>query len=305
MRANPWLVGVVCMAASLSGCGGSAPTVPVDDLVREAGARDLAGKQDEAIALFQQALKQAPDSYAAHYGIGRALDLAGRYDEARAHFAKAIDVAQEGNREQALRMMAIAWTFAGNVDEAVRVFQQVFDRRVEANNFGAATEVANEIGRVYLEHGDFDRATQWYRVAHATALRERDLPEWRVDLAQMRLAHAEARIAARRGRERDARAHEAVVKTLLAKGGNDDQRIQYPYLAGYVEFYLGNYRAAISELEQADQKDPFILLLLAQAHEKLDENDRAREYYRRVLDSTSHAVNNAFARPFARAKAGA
>jgi len=301
MRVGFLVISAVCAAASLS-CDSRNQAPSVDDLVRDAGALDLAGKTDEAIRLFQQALAGAPDSYAAHYGIGRALDLAGRYEEARQHFARAIELAAEGNRDQAMRMMAIAWTFAGRVDDAARVFGQVFDRRMAASNFGAAAEVANELGRVYLEHGDLDEAEHWYQTARTTALRETDMPGWRIDLVEMRWAHAAARLAARRGRADEARRHQASVKALLDKGGNDDQKIQYPYLAGYVAFHLGDMRGAIAELGQADQKDPFILFLLAEAHARLGDEARSREFYTRVMESTSHAINNAFARPGARTK---
>ena len=55
---------------------------------------------------------------------------------------------------------------------------------------------------------------------------------------------------------------------VLDKGTNEDQRIQYPYLAGYVALYAKDYQTAIAELQKADQRDPFILLLIAQAYEK-------------------------------------
>ena len=38
----------------------------------------------------------------------------------------------------------------------------------------------------------------------------------------------------------------------------------YPYLAGYVALYTGDYGTAIKELQNANQKDPFVLCLLAQ-----------------------------------------
>ncbi len=118
----------------------------------------------------------------------------------------------------------------------------------------------------------------------------------------MRWAHAQSRIAARRGAADEARAHAAAVRQLLDKGGNQDQEIQYSYLLGYVEFHLGNYDAALAALEQADQEDPFILLLEAESSEKLGRGDAAREYFGKVLASTSHAVTNAFARPIASAR---
>lgn len=289
------LIGAACSRAA------HAPPPPVD-FVSQARALERKGQEDAAIAAYRHALDQDPNSFEAQYGIARTLDLAGSYDEARQHFAKAIDLAPDGSREQALRMMGIAWTFVGNIDEATRYFRQVFDRRVAAGDPAGAAEEANELGRVYLELGHVDQAETWYRTGHDMAGREADRPAAQIDLADMRWAHAQARIAARRGLEKDARRQEAIVERLLDKGGNEDQRIQDAYLRGYVEFYLGHYSAAVAELQKADQQDPFILLLLAEANERLGQPDRAREDYRKVLASTSHALNSAFARPVARRK---
>ena len=66
-------------------------------------------------------------------------------------------------------------------------------------------------------------------------------------------------------------------------------------------YYAKDYRRAIVELQQADQQDPFILLLIAEAMKTPGDAARAREFYQKVLSSNSHAVNNAFARPIARA----
>jgi tetratricopeptide (TPR) repeat protein len=283
-------------------CRGAAPAPPAADFVGQARALERKGQEDAAIAAYRHALDRDPTSFDAQYGIARALDLAGSYDEARQHFAQAIAVAPDGSQEQALRMMGIAWTFVGNVDEATRYFRQVFDRRVAAGDPAGAAEEANELGRVYLELGHVDQAETWYRTGHDEAGREAGRPAAQIDLADMRWAHAQARIAARRGREKDARQREAMAKHLLDKGGNEDQRIQYAYLRGYVEFYLGHNSAAVAELQKADQQDPFVLLLLAEAHEKLGQPDRARDDYLKVLASTSHAVNSAFARPVARRK---
>ena len=68
-------------------------------------------------------------------------------------------------------------------------------------------------------------------------------------------------------------------------------------------FYGGDYRTAIADLERADQRDPFILSLLAQAYEKSGDQAKAMDYYRKVLSSNAHNPTNAFARPLARKKA--
>ena len=270
------------------------------DAVNRARRLDVEGKHEAAIAVYQQVLARTPDSFEAHYGIARALDLAGKYDEARRHFSRAIELAPEGTKDQALRMMGVSYTFVSNATEAAKYFRAVIDRRVAAGNHAGAAEVANELGRVYLELNDLDNALKWYRFGFDTAARETGRSAWETDLAEMRLAHAQARVAARKGNATEARRYQAVVRSSLDKRTNSDQEIQYPYLVGYIDFYLKDYTGAIAALEKADQGDPFILLLLAQAYEQAGNAASARTYYQKVLASTSHAVSNAFARPIAR-----
>jgi tetratricopeptide (TPR) repeat protein len=293
---------VIAIAACMAAFAAVAGVRGQPDLINQAHRLDLAGRPDAAIALYREALEQDADSFDAHYGIARALDLTEHYEEARRHFGRAIELAPEGVKDQALRMLGVSYAFTGDISEASRYFRQVFDRQTASGNFVSAAEVANELGRVYLEFGDLDSASRWYRMGYATAAREptRSTPE--NDLADLRWAHAQARIAARKGDKEEARRQEAAFKELLDKGTNPDQQIQQPYLLGYVHFCLREYGAAVEELQKADQSDPFILVLLGEAYEKLGNQVRARESYRKALASTSHAVNNAFARWVARPK---
>ena len=284
------------MTALLAPSGTSA----AQDLVAQARRLDLDGKQDAAITLYRRALEREPDSFDAHYGLARALDLTASYADARRHFARAIELATDGARDQALRMMAVSYVFTGDGLEAARYFGQVFDRHTATANLDAAAEVANELGRMYLELGDLDSASRWYRTGYDTAARQPNRPAPAVDLVEFRWAHAQARIAARQGDAQEARRQEAAAKRLLDKGTNPDQQPQYPYLAGYVHFFLKEYDGAAAELRRADQSDPFIMALLAQSYEKLGDLARAREYYGKALTSSSHALNNAFARRIAR-----
>jgi tetratricopeptide (TPR) repeat protein len=290
------------MAAVIAGLAPSA-AVAQTDVINQAKRLDAQGQQAEAIALYRQALSKAPKSFDAHYGLARALDLNGDYRDARDHFAAAIDAAPDaGARDQAMRMMALSWIFSGNVREATPYFKRVFDRRLAAGDIVGAAEVANELGRALLESGDATGAFDWYRTGHRTALQQPKMTPRDTDLAEMRWEHAQARVAARRGNMRDAQRHAARVKALLDKGTNADQRIQYPYLTGYIAFYAADDAKAIAELRQADQEDPFILLLLGQAYERSGQAAAARAAYTKALASTSHGITNAFARPLAKRK---
>ena len=92
---------------------------------------------------------------------------------------------------------------------------------------------------------------------------------------------------------------------MLDKGTNPDQQAEYPYLVGYVDFYSKDFRGAVAQLQKADQDDPFVLALLAQAYEKIGDKLKALECEQRVLTSFAHTPSNAFARPMAKKKLGA
>ena len=81
--------------------------------------------------------------------------------------------------------------------------------------------------------------------------------------------------------------HSFIAKALLDAGDNPDQMHFYPYLAGYVALYTGDYGTAIKELQKADQKDPFVLSLQAQTYEKLGDKAHARDYLREGHDDQS------------------
>jgi tetratricopeptide (TPR) repeat protein len=260
------------------------------------------GKQDEALALYRQALTMSPNLYEAQLDAGIALDLKGDYHEAREHLLKAIAFAKPESKPQALRAMAFSLAFEGNVGEAAKFEQQVFDARMSAQDFTGAAEVANELARIYLESGDTGNAYKWYKTGYETAQRKPDLTDADKNLWLFRWQHAQARIAARQGKAEEAHQHVAAAKAALDKANNPDQARFFPYLTGYVAFYLGDYKTAIADLEKADQRDPLILALLAESYEKSGDSAKAMDYYRKVLASNAHNPTNAFARPLAKKK---
>lgn len=271
-------------------------------LVKQGQELNSAGKQDEALALYRQALQLSPNLYEAHLASGIALDLKGAYQEARQHLNRAIELAPTETKAQALRAIAMSYAFENNAAEAGKYEQQVFDARLAKQDFPGAAEIANELARIELESGDFDNAFKWYKTGYETALRKPDMNDAEKNLWAFRWEHAQARIAARRGQAEEAQKHVAAAKAALDKANNPDQAAFFPYLTGYVAFYAGDYKTAIADLQKANQRDPFILSLLAQAYEKSGDQAQAMEYYRKVLTSNAHSPTNAFARPLAKKK---
>jgi tetratricopeptide (TPR) repeat protein len=279
-------------------------STPALDLVKQGQKLNSEGKQDEALALYDEALKESPDLYEAHLASGIALDLKGQYEEARKHLNKALEVANAEQKPQALRTIAMSYAFEGKASDAARYEQQVFDARLAKQDFEGAAGIANELARIYLESGDVDNAERWYRTGYETAQRKAAMTDAEKNLWAFRWEHAQARIAARRGKKDDAQKHVAAAKRALDNANDPNQTPFYPYLTGYVAFYAGDYKTAIADLEKADQRDPFILSLLAQAYEKFGNQAQATEYYKKVLATNFHNPTNAFARPLAKKKLG-
>jgi len=283
-------------------CAQQTPAPTALDLVKQGQKLNSEGKQDEALALYRQALEVSPDLYEAHLESGIALDLKGNYAEARQHLTKAVELAPAAAKQQALRSMAFSYAFEGNASEAAKFEQQVFDARMFAHDFIGAAETANELARIYLESGDPTNAYKWYQTGYETAQHKPDLSDADKNLWLFRWEHAQARIAARTGKADEARQHVAAAKSALDKANNPDQARFFPYLTGYVAFYTGDYKTALADLQKADQRDPLILALLGETYEKSGDRSQAMDYYRKVLTSNAHNPTNAFARPLAEKK---
>ncbi len=273
------------------------------EFVKQAQQLMKEGKQEEALALYRQTLQSSPNSVPANIGAGSVLDLMGRGDEARKYFVKAIKTADTPDgKARAKRAMAISYAFEGNCGKTIEYERQVIEFYGSKKDFFQQGEIADEAARVCLDSGDLDAAYKWYKTGHDTGLEEPDIKPARRDLWDFRWEHAQARIAARRSERAEAQKHVAAAKAVLDKGAIPDQAQFFPYLKGYVAFYAGDYKAALEELKQANENDPFIQCMIGQTYEKLGDKDKAIEYYRKVLTTPFHSPPSAYAVPFARKK---
>jgi tetratricopeptide (TPR) repeat protein len=262
-----------------------------------------AGRFQEALAVFEATLRTDAKSVAANNGAAVALDLMGIYREARPYFTAAINAARTPlEKALAARAMAIGYGFAGDCGNAEKLEKRAFEFYMETRDVPNAGDVADELGRLCLDAGDFARASEWYQRGHDEGLREPSVSPARTDLWEFRLAHAKARIAAQRGKIPEARKQAGKARSILDRGRIPDQEQFFPYLQGYIAYYAGEYAEALSALTRASQSDPFIQCLIARTHEALGDRDRAIEFYRKAAAATAHSVPAASAQPYARRK---
>ncbi|HZT37472.1 MAG TPA: hypothetical protein VFA28_06210 [Bryobacteraceae bacterium] len=241
------------------------------------------------------------------------LDLEGRGPQAREILQKAIDSAPTpAAKANAERAMAMSWAFEGNCKKTAEYEGKVIDywktREPEDphNAFYQQGEMADEAARVCIDAGDLDTAYEWYKKGHELGLKEPGISADRKALWDYRWEHAQARIAARRGQKAEADKHVAAAKAALERMTElrRQQEAFFPYLTGYVAFYLGDYNKALADLQKANQNDPFIQCLIGQTYEKLGDREKAMEYYKKASLTTAHNPPAAYARPFARRKLG-
>jgi hypothetical protein len=243
---------------------------------------------------------QGPGSDLIRQGVQ--LDLNGQYVEARQLFKQAIDAgATPQAKAPGIRAMAMSYAFESDCAGATPYSKQLYDMYLADRDFYNAGEMVNELARVCIEAGAFDAAEKWYRMGREAGLQEPNISAARRDLWDFRTEHALARLAIRRGNTAEAQKHVDAAKAILDKGTNPDQAMFFPYLTGYVALYSGNYRTAVSELQRANQRDPFILCLMGQAYEKLGDTASAKDVYTKALTvSNAHNPPAAYARPFAK-----
>jgi len=245
------------------------------------------------------------------------LDSEGQYAEARVIWQRLIDEAPDAAAKAAAqRRMAMSHAFQGHCAVTVRYHQMVIDywktREAEEpqNAFYQQGEMANESARVCIDAGDLDTAERMYRLGYELGNKEPEPRTHPRSLWDFRMAHALARLAARRGDKAEAERQVAAARRALDSDPTMAQAQErfFPYLVGYVALYTKDLARAQTVLTEAlavrgNENDPFLHCLLAMAHEQQGQAARARELYQKAYDlATGNNPPAAFARPFARAK---
>lgn len=247
------------------------------------------------------------------------LDIDARYAEARAIYQKLIDNAPDPAAKAAVqRRMAVSHAFEGHCPEVVRYEEMVIDywktreKDEPQNAFYQEGEMANEAARLCIDAGDITTAERMYKRGSELGNREPEPRTHPKSLWDFRLAHALARIAARKGDKAEAERQVAAARKALdsdpAMAANQERF--FPYLTGYVALYTNDLATAQAELTKAlsmqgNSNDPFMNALMGMVHEKLGHAAVAKEWYQKAYDlATQHNPPSAFARPFARRKLG-
>jgi tetratricopeptide (TPR) repeat protein len=262
---------------------GRGASTPRADSIRQAQQLDTEGKHQESRAIFQALIDNAPDA-AARAQVQRRMAMSYGYDF---NCAKAIEFEE----------MVIAYWVTRRAAEPQNAHYQ-------------EGEMANEAARVCIDVGALDEAERMYRRGSDLGNMEPEPRTHPRSLWDYRLAHAQARIAARRGNAADAQRHIAEARRALDSDPKmaEAQEQYFPYLVGYVALYTNDLATAERELTKSMQlmdNDPFQVVLMGILHEKKGDQAKARELFEKAFEmSDGSNPPNVHSRAFTRRKLG-
>lgn len=284
----------------------SVPALVVSALCLATGDVDAQGRGRGTSTPRQDSLRQA-----------QRLDVEGRHQESRAIFQALIDNAPSPAEKAAVqRRLAMSYAYDGNCAKTIELEEQVIAywvtrRDAEPQNAHYQEgEMANEAARVCIDAGSIDEAERMYRRGSDLGNREPEPRTHPRSLWDYRLAHALARVAARRGNAADAARHVAEARRALDSDPKmaEAQEQYFPYLVGYVALYTDDLATAERELTRAMTQmanDPFMVVLVGMTYEKQGNAAKARELYEKAYEmSTGSNPPNVYARAFTRKKLG-
>lgn len=270
-----------------------------------------------AVPVTAQQGQAAPNPRRDSLRQAQRLDADGDHEQARAIFRALIESAPDATaRAAAQRRLGMSHGYtadcAGIWEQHEQIIAYWRSRRAEEpqNAHYQEGEMANEAARVCLDADDMDEAERLYRLGTELGYMEPEPRTHPTSLWDYRLAHALARISARRGNAEEAQRHVAAARRILDSDPEmaEDQERWFPYLVGYVALYTDDLATAERELTRAVEilrNDPFQVMLLGMTYEKMGQTARATELYERAYEmSTGSNPPNVYARRFTREKLG-
>jgi tetratricopeptide (TPR) repeat protein len=265
-----------------------------------------ANQMEKAGAAFRRADEIGPPSARVRAFLANEDLVGGDYEKARRTFQDVEKSLPKGSAPFAVRYgLAFSHLYQGQVDAAIQALQTYL---AEYKDSGAAQGfpevfIWNSIARVNLESGRLDAAMKAYEKGYESVPGS-SLPEDQKQVWLGRLKHGRCRVLAKMGKHAEAWAEAQKVKKMIDDGGEAGKQYlpAWHYLAGYLKLEAGDSAAAIAELTQIEQRDPFQELLLARAYEKKGAAADARQAYRAVVDSRQNNIERALAYPEAKKK---
>ena len=235
------------------------------------------GRFDEAITQYRKALTIDSNFINSHQGIAAALMYQGKPDEANAELQKITDKARsDAERRTALFAMTVVHLDSGKMDKALEAVDQQYALGEKTNDLPAMTGDLQLKGNIMLEMGKPDEAKALFERS-LQMTEASNLSQEIKDNAKLFHHYNLARVALAKKDMATAKTETEAFRKGTETLKNPLQTKQVHELLGMIALEAKDYDAAIAELQQANQQNPYDLYRLCQAYQGKGDAGKAKE----------------------------
>jgi len=242
------------------------------------------GRFDESIAQYRKALSIDPHFVASHYGIASDLTFQGKHAQAIAETQKMDAAAQnDGDRRFAMFTRTVVYLDQGKTDRALQEMDKQYALGAKIGDTAAMAGDAESAGDILLNAGKPDEARKRYDQALSLQDKSSLSSEVKED-ANLAHHYDLGRVALAKNDLATAKS-EAAEYLRGAEAKQNDFRIRQAHeLAGVIATKEKNFDQAISELEKANQQDPYVIYESAVAYAGKGDQAKAKEAYKQAAE---------------------
>jgi tetratricopeptide (TPR) repeat protein len=245
------------------------------------------GRFDEAITQYNKALSIDSNFINSHFGIAAALTYKGKPADAQAELQKMTQKARtDAERRTALFGQMVVALDSGKLDQALAEVEKQYAVAQKNNDAAAMSGDLQLKGNILLAMEKFDAAKQAFDQALKTTA-DSNLSQQVKDNAARFSHYNFARVAVAKKDLATAKTETETFRKGAEAAKNANQLKQAHELAGRIALEEKNYDSAISELGQANQQNPDVLYLQAQAYKGKGDAANAKAFFTKAAKFNS------------------
>jgi len=235
------------------------------------------GRFEESIAQYRKALAIDPNFINSYQGIAAALMYQGKPAEASAELQKIMDKARsDAERRTALFALTVVDADSGKLDAALAEVDKQYALGEKTNDVAGMTGDLQLKGNILLELGKADDAKAAYeRLLKMTE--DSSLSQEIKDNAKLFHHYNLTRVALAKKDMATAKTEADAFQRGTASSKNPLQTKQAHELSGMIALEAKDYDAALTELQQANQQNPYDLYRICQAYQGKGDAGKAKE----------------------------
>jgi tetratricopeptide (TPR) repeat protein len=254
------------------------------------------GKYDQSIENYQKALTYNPHFVSSMLGIAANDMYKGDYDASRAEIQKLYESARNnGEKRNANFAMAVTYIDEGKPDMALNEIQKNYDIADMENDYANMSGDLINKATILLEMGKSKEALDNFQKAVDVFDKSASSQQLK-DNVKLGLLYNEGQVALQ---QKDFKTASSKADEFMigVKAINNANQIKLAHqLNGMIALAQKKADVCLSELEQANQQNPYNIYRMALVYQLKGDKEKAKEFFEKVINSNPIPnLNTAFA----------